>query len=100
MLARLSRRERESFLANQLGWDPDTPHGSREVWDAAVLNLPEYMNETQLEAWLELAELAADESFQEVLRRQGEPFLGVDEASMNAWTTSLQNVMGPCWGSR
>ncbi len=94
VLARLSRRERESFLANQLGWDPDAaPHGSREVWDAAVLNLPEDMDETQLEAWLELAELAADESFQAVLRRQGEPFLGVDKASVNAWTTSLQNVM-------
>lgn len=93
VLARLSRRERESFLTNQLGWDPDAPHGSREVWDAAVLNLPEDMDETQLEAWLELAELAADESFQEVLRRQGEPFLGVDEASINAWTTSLQYVM-------
>lgn len=93
VLARLSRRERESFLANQLGWDPDTLQGSREVWDAAVLNLPEDMDETQLEAWLELAELAADESFQEVLRQQGEPFLGVDEASMEAWTTGLQNVM-------
>ena len=93
VLARLSKLERESFLANQLGWDPDAPHGSREVWDAAVLNLPEDMDEAQLEAWLELAELAADEGFQAVLRGQGEPFLGVDEASMNAWTTSLQNVM-------
>lgn len=51
------------------------------------------MDEAQLEAWLELAELAADESFQEVLRRQGEPFLGVDEASMDAWATSVQSVM-------
>lgn len=93
VLARLSRFEREAFLADQLGWDPGASHGSREVWEAAILNLPEEMSETQLEAWLELAELAADESFQEVLRCQGEPFTGVDEASLNAWTTSLQSVM-------
>lgn len=31
VLASLGKFERESFLADQLGWDPDAPHGSREV---------------------------------------------------------------------
>jgi len=93
VLARLSKLEREAFLADQLGWDPDTTPGSREVWEAAVLNLPEEMDETQLEAWLELAELAADRSFQETLQQQMHPFAGVDEARMHAWAMSLQSIM-------
>lgn len=93
VLARLNKLEREAFLAEQLGWSPDVSHGSREIWEAAVLNLPEVMDETQLEVWLELAELAAAESFQRVLQQQVQPFAGVDGARMHAWTTSLQSVM-------
>lgn len=93
VLARLGRHEREAFLARQLGWDPEQPQGSSDIWEAAVFNLPEELTEAQLEAWLELAELAADEGFQQALKRQWEPFTGVDEARMRSWTETSQALM-------
>jgi DNA-binding transcriptional MerR regulator len=93
VLARLSRHEREAFLARQLGWDPEQPQGSSDIWEAAVFSLPEELTEAQLEAWLELAELAADEGFQQALKRQWDPFTGVDEARMRSWTEASQALM-------
>ena len=89
VLARLNKLEREAFLATQLGWREE-PWGSSEVWEAAIFNLPEEMSDVQIEAWLELAELAADESFQQTLHRQGQPFVGVDDAQMHTWTQTFQ----------
>lgn len=93
VLTRLGRLEREAFLAEQLGWNPEQPQGSQDVWDAAIFNLPEDMNETQLEAWLELAELAADKGFQETLQRQQQPFVGVDDARLKTWAEVSQALM-------
>jgi DNA-binding transcriptional MerR regulator len=93
VLARLGKLEREAFLAKQLGWDPEQTRGNSDIWEAAVLNLPEGMNEAQLEAWLELAEIAADESFRHTLQRQGQPFAGVDDAGMQGWTEASQALM-------
>ena len=47
------------------------------------------MTERQLEVWLELADLAADESFQAVLARQGEPFEGVPDEATASWHALL-----------
>lgn len=70
VLAKLDRLEREALLARHLGWAPrDTP-ASEAVWRAATRDLPEEMDDAQLEAWLELAEIAADEGFHETLERQ------------------------------
>lgn len=93
VLARLSKLEREAFLATQLGWNSREPWGSPEVWKAAIFNLPEEMSEVQIEAWLELAELAADKSFQRTLHWQGQPFVGVDDAPMHTWNQTVQTLM-------
>ena len=93
VLGGLNRHEREAFLARELGYDPHAPQGSQEVWRAAVFDLPETLTEAQLENWLELAELAADTSFQEVLRLQREPFAGVDEARLEAWSSQIRLLM-------
>lgn len=93
VLARLSKLEREAFLAAQLGWNPRELWGSPKVWEAAIFNLPEEMNEVQIEAWLELAELAADKSFQQTLHWQGQPFVGIDDAHMHTWTQTFQTFM-------
>jgi DNA-binding transcriptional MerR regulator len=84
-LARLDRLEREAFLAEHLGWTADDPPASQAVWRAAIFDLPEQMDEAQLEAWLELAELASDESFREALDRQRQPPAGVDQSALLEW---------------
>lgn len=93
VLARLDKLEREAFLAKQLGWNPDNTHGSREIWEAAVLDLPDDMSGTQLEAWLELAELVSDQDFQHILRRQLQPFEGLEASRVQSWTERTQALM-------
>src|SRR5262249_55111817 len=78
VLAKLDRLERESFLAKQLNWSPDDSAAARAIWQAAVFDLPEEMDETQLAAWIELAEIAADERFRETLERQRRWTEGMD----------------------
>jgi DNA-binding transcriptional MerR regulator len=94
VLAKLDKLEREAFLAEQLGWIPseDTKQ-SREVWEAAVLNLPEDLDEGQLELWLELAEIAADESFQQTLQRQWQMLADFSEAERLEWSRLFQQTM-------
>jgi DNA-binding transcriptional MerR regulator len=70
VLAGLNKLEREAFLAKQLGWNPSQSHGDVAVWEAAVLNLPETLSDAQLEAWLELTQIAGDEGFQRAMERQ------------------------------
>lgn len=70
VLTKLDRLEREALLARHLASAPrDTP-ASEAVWRAATRDLPEEMDDAQLEAWLELAEIAADAGFRETLERQ------------------------------
>lgn len=72
VLAKLDRLEREALLERHLGWTlRDTP-ASESIWRAATCDLPEEMDDAQLEAWLELAEIAADAGFHETLERHFE----------------------------
>lgn len=74
--ARLGRLERERFLAEQLGAVYARRQVDPRVWAAAVEDLPETLDEDQLEAWLEMAELVTDPEFQACLRRQLRPIGG------------------------
>lgn len=73
-LLKLTKLEREDFLAKQLERGLRGAPRNEKIWQAAVLDLPEEMNEVQLEAWLELAELVSDESFTDILTRQRESY--------------------------
>lgn len=94
-LARLDRLEREAFLAGQLKRTFGGNGGDPEIWRAATADLPEAMSDEQLEAWLELAEIAVDEGFHAVLRRQLQIFAGrtVSEAALQVWGRALQAAM-------
>jgi DNA-binding transcriptional MerR regulator len=81
VLAKLDKLEREQFLATHLNWKPDSPEG-QAVWRAAVLDLPEQMNEAQLGAWIELAEIAADDRFRQTLQRHQQLTRGVSGAAL------------------
>ena len=89
VLTRLDKLEREAFLADHLKSAKDNTPQSQAIWRAAVLDLPETMTERQLEVWLELADLAADKSFQAVLARQGEPFKGLADEATTSWHALL-----------
>src|SRR5262245_52824344 len=92
VLAKLDRFERESFLERHFAWAPhDTPE-SQAVWRAAIFNLPEHMDDAQLEAWLELAEIAADERFHRTLKRQFEWTRGLDESKVSEWNHTFQRL--------
>lgn len=75
--ARLDSTEREAFLVRHLqqgfGGLRADPSWRPAFW-GTMLALPEQLSESQLEAWLELAELVADKSFQAALRAQTQPF--------------------------
>jgi DNA-binding transcriptional MerR regulator len=93
VLAKLDRLEREQFLARHLGWSETDPPTSQAVWRAAIFDLPEEMDDDQLEAWIELAELAADESFRAALERQLQSAKGIDEAKTTEWSTTSQRLV-------
>jgi DNA-binding transcriptional MerR regulator len=93
VLARLDRFERETFLETHFSWAPhDTPE-SQAVWRAAIFDLPEQMDDAQLEAWLELAEIAADEGFHGTLKRQFEWSRGLDESRASEWNHTFQRLL-------
>jgi DNA-binding transcriptional MerR regulator len=82
VLAKLDRLEREHFLAKHLNWSPDDSPANQAVWRAAVFDLPEEMDEAQLEAWIELAEIAADERFRNTLERQRQSTHGMNQTAL------------------
>ena len=82
VLTKLDRLEREQFLAQHLNWKPDDSPASQAVWRAAVFDLPEQMDEAQLEAWIELAEIASDERFRATLERQQQLTRGISPAAL------------------
>jgi DNA-binding transcriptional MerR regulator len=92
VLARLNKLERESFLARQLGWNPEEARGDVAVWEAAVMNLPETLSEAQFEAWLELVQIATDEGFRQVLERQRALGRKVDPQSQKKWVAIWRRV--------
>lgn len=83
-LARLDRLEREDFLARHLQRGMGGRRGDPEIWRAAVLELPEELGEAELEAWLELAEIASDPAFLKVLENQAR-FADHLDASGTGW---------------
>jgi DNA-binding transcriptional MerR regulator len=85
VLAKLDRLEREDFLAKHLGWKSTDSPASQAVWRAAIFDLPEEVDDAQLEAWMELAEIVADGSFREALERQLRLTKDVDEAKSAEW---------------
>lgn len=77
-LAMLSAREREAFLEEHferglegIPVDPDVREWFRRM---LVEGIPETLTDEQLAAWVELSELASDESFIQKMRDQTEPF--------------------------
>jgi len=93
MLATLDRLEREAFLQRHLGWTPRDVPASEAVWRAAVCDLPEEMDDDQLGAWLELAEIAADERFRKALERQFEIGRGPDNSNALESNGSFQRLL-------
>jgi hypothetical protein len=76
-LGLLDARERQAFLAEHLErglagipMDPDT---KAWFWRGVVSDMPEDLDDEQLEAWAELARLASDETFVEALQEQTRP---------------------------
>ena len=51
------------------------------------------MDDAQLEAWLELAEIAADERFHGTLKRQFEWTRGLDESKVSEWNHTFQRLL-------
>lgn len=92
-LAGLNKLERETFLEGQLKKATGGQTGNPEVWKAAVLDLPESMDEAQLESWLELAEIATSNEFQQTLRRQMQPIKGLSKAAMEVWGQQINGLM-------
>lgn len=84
-LGKLDKLEREHFLAQHVRRGLGGQLGDPAVWRAAVLDLPEEMSEAQLEAWLELAEIVADPSFQRALENQTQAFGGIEGLDWAAW---------------
>lgn len=94
-LAGLDKLERESFLATHLKKGLGGQTGNPQVWRAAVLDLPEEMSEAQLEAWLELAEIAISDEFQRALHNQMHPPKNLSKAP-EEWERQVQILMGLC----
>jgi DNA-binding transcriptional MerR regulator len=93
VLARLDRLEREAFLERHLGWTPHDTPASEAIWRAAICDLPEEMDDAQLEAWLELAEIAADERFRSALEQQFELGRGLDDSKVPESSRSFQRLL-------
>ena len=92
VLAKLDKAEREDFLARQIGWQPDESPASQAVWRAATADLPEEMNDAQLEAWIEIAEIVTDERFLGTLERQRRSVAELDPAVSATWAAGLQRI--------
>jgi DNA-binding transcriptional MerR regulator len=76
-LGLLEAREREAFLGEHLERSlegiPMNPDVKAWFWRAIVSGMPAELDDEQLRAWVELAELASDESFVEAIRAQTRP---------------------------
>ena len=77
-LAMLSAREREAFLEEHfeksLEGIPVAPDVKESFRRMLVEGIPETLTDEQLAAWVELSDLASDESFIQKLRDQTKPF--------------------------
>lgn len=91
-LGLLEAREREAFLAEHLerGIDgvPIDPDAKAWFWQG-ISSMPEKLDDEQLKAWTELAQLASDDTFVEALREQVEP----------VWETAEENFDPSGWSA-
>lgn len=76
-LGLLEARERQAFLAEHLerGLEgtPVAPDARARFWRGIVSGMPDELDEEQIAAWTELAQLASDESFVQALQEQTRP---------------------------
>lgn len=77
-LALLSSAERSAFLRHQIesgvsGVNVDGSWWTRFI-GAAVEDIPDELDDAQLDAWIELAEMTGDPSFADAIRRTATPF--------------------------
>jgi len=100
-LALLSAAERSAFLRNQIasgveGVNVDTSWWNRFI-GAAVEDIPEDLDDDQLAAWIELAEMTGDPSFAEAIRRTAAPFwerfVGEDGLDLETWQNRQQALV-------
>ena len=99
VLARLDQQERQAFLARHLERTmegvPVTPAVRAQFQAMATFDLPDELNDAQLDAWLELAELATDESFIQQTRNQVRPFWEATQGEFDlaAWNATFATTM-------
>lgn len=98
-LGLLEAKEREAFLAEHLekGLEgvPIEPDVKAWFWQAIVTDMPEDLDEQQLEAWAELARLASEESFIEALREQTKPVWEAAEGNLDSsgWNRATRTAL-------
>ncbi|MEU8248241.1 MerR family transcriptional regulator [Nonomuraea sp. NPDC048916] len=95
-LGRLGAAEMEILLdefVDEVGGDIEARHEwLTHLRDAMLPELPEEPTVAQLDAWLELAELLADEDYRDSLRRQSRDFWE-EERDFDAWHEINAQVM-------
>jgi DNA-binding transcriptional MerR regulator len=98
-LARLDQQERQAFLSRHLERTMEgmtlNPAVKAQFQAMATFDLPDDLTDAQLDAWLELAELATDESFIQQTRNQVRPFWEATggEFDLAAWNAAFATVM-------
>lgn len=104
-LARLDAVERQSFVASHLDRAmadvPVDPEWKAWLWRSALGSLPDELDETRLQAWLDLAELVSDEDFLQALQRQARWFWEsvVEGFDVGAWQPRFMALMGEVIGA-
>lgn len=100
VLSDVEQRERSGFLAREMGkrLRGAAHRGMRELLERAVaIDLPDDATDAQVEAWLELAELVADEAFLARYRQAatgGDGGPGAGDGG-DAWQRQLAALYGP-----
>jgi DNA-binding transcriptional MerR regulator len=98
-LGLLEAREREAFLTEHLERSlegvPIDPDAKAWFWQRIVSGMPEELDDEQLEAWAELAQLASDETFVEALREQTKPVWEAAEGSFDSgsWNEAVRAAL-------
>ena len=91
-LALLSSAERSAFLRNQIasGMEDVRVNSAwlHDFQNAAVEDIPEELDDDQLEAWVELVEMTSDPSFATAINQTAQPFWNeiMHDAGMNVGT--------------
>ncbi|HWV35392.1 MAG TPA: MerR family transcriptional regulator [Thermomicrobiales bacterium] len=100
-LALLSAAERSAFLRHRIASGVEGVDVDASWWNgfmaAAVEGIPEEVDDDQLVAWTELADMIDDASFAEAIRRTAESFwerfVGNDGMSLDVWQERQQALI-------